>query len=177
MKTTSRISALAFVVLIAACGDSAPTTTTTTVDPNANLRAYVAAVMANEASASELPVEDAEAACVAAATFDEIGAGRFVELGFDPDSATTQAMATFDDAWSDTEWETLIDALFGCLDMEQKLADSLADTGLDEAAIACISEDYFTSGDLRIGMLDRAGGEAARAAQARLQQLFADCGP
>lgn len=179
----------ALLVVVAACGgDTAatttsssttttapPTTTTTTVDPNADLRAYVTEVMATEASPSEIPIDDDEAACISAATFDTIGADRFVEVGFAADSSPVQAMATFDDIWTDREWTTLIDGLFGCTDMQQKLTDTFVATGATVAEAECVSKGYYDSGELRNGLLDREEGETAEAALTYLAQLLQEC--
>ena len=182
----------AFSLVVAACGDSTPTTTapapttsstttttttsttTTTAGPATDLKAYVAAVMATEDSADEVPIEDAEGACIADRTFDEFGAERFIEVGFDAESATTQPMSTFDDAWNDDEWETLVDSLFACADMKQKLTDSMTEAGLDDAAATCVGERYAT-GQLRAGMLDRDQGAAAEAALAELTTIVTEC--
>ncbi len=186
----TRAGVVALLVVVSACGggDAAtttgsptttttrpPTTTTTTVDPNADLRAYVTAVMATEASPSEVPIDDDEAACISDATFDAVGAARFVEVGFAADSSPVQAMATFDDTWTDAEWATLIDGLFGCADMQQKLADSFLESGASQTVAECVSKGYFESGELRNGMLDRAEGEVALAALAYLGQLIEEC--
>ena len=138
----------ATLMMVTACGgDTTPeepaTTvaedTTTTADPNAELRAYVATVMATEAGADEFDISEAEGACVTDATFDTIGAERFVGVGFDVTSSPTQAMTTFDDEWTEDEWSTLVNNLIECTDIEARFVELLVSDGMDAEAAACLA--------------------------------------
>ena len=138
----------ATLMIVAACGgdttpeDPATTVaeaTTTTADPNAELRAYVATVMATEADAGELDITEAEGMCVTDATFDTIGADRFLEVGFDPTSNPAQAMTTFDDEWTEGEWSTLVNNLIECTDIESRFAELLTADGIEPEAAACLA--------------------------------------
>jgi len=170
VKSRLTIAIAVLIALLAGCSGSAGS-------DGDDLQGYVAAVMATQLDDSEVPVTDGEGRCIAGRTFDEIGPDRFLELGFDSDSVTPQAMSSFDELWADAEWELLIDALFNCVDMEKRLQESIgADQDIDDDAAACIAEGYFESGYLRITMLQRdQAGPEVEDAFAELADLFQRC--
>lgn len=179
MRTTTAALCL-FLVAVACGGDEAVPVTTTpaaaTALPPSSFQGYVASVMATEGAADEIDIDATAGACIAARTFDAIGEDRFLEIGFDPAILPPPPIATFDDAWTDREWQLIIDAVFACIDVEALFVETLVDEGMNTEVAACLGARYNTEGYLRTGLGTR--GELSNEeieAIAALSVLFEEC--
>lgn len=117
--------------------DAAPAPTTGsrapgTGAPERNLAAALADDILNDGS----PMTDdpAEARCVADAIVDGVGEERLRELGMTPDDVGD--MDDYD--FTEGEFNTIVDALFGCVDVRATLATSLG-AGLPPEQTDCIA--------------------------------------
>ncbi len=182
-------------IVVASCGGDSSTTTTTaapttttptttvapttteppaTVDPAALLDAVVATID-NESSPDELQLDADEARCIGEATFDEIGADRWVELGVTADGEV-QPFSAIEDIFTEAEWTVMVDGLFRCVDVAAKASDSLVLGGIERDVAECAIEQLAETEALRDLIQSRDPEDpAGQAAFGELQFALTDC--
>lgn len=93
------------------------------------------------------PMDEEQAYCFAESFVDEIGLERILALGFAADEGTDPFTGG---ALSDAEQEAFLDTFFSCMDIGTLFASGLpTDVELDDATIACISEEIEGDATMR----------------------------
>jgi hypothetical protein len=86
--------------------------------------------------ADGLSYDSEEALCVATSSYDSLGSDRLAELG-----VTVESPDLLDARVTETEAASLVDGLYGCLDVNQMIITQVTATGLPESAAQCIIDD------------------------------------
>lgn len=141
------IGAITIAFVAASCGGDA--------DPSDPLAAELAPVLAAD---PDLALTDDEASCTANGIVGELDDAS-IETLLESDGLALGELAGPDEAIA------AFDAYLDCVDVEQKMVDSLLDDGTDEATARCIAES-FGEDDLRtiLGASALPGGAVDEAA-------------
>lgn len=132
MKKTLKIVAVAasLVILASACGDDGGGSVASADDPL--VQAIVDDVMADGDGVTS---ERAEAECFVGGVVGSLGKDRLAELG-----VTESNVPGLDEiAWTEQEANTLVDRLFGCMDLTDNFIEQMDLGDIDESQRDCVS--------------------------------------
>ncbi len=139
------IPLLALALVMAACGDddTGGEGTTTTGGDGAELVAALRTQISEDSGSGGFVVNDEQAGCFAVGLIDEFGAGTMAD-------AIGGEFSDFMGSISSAERRTVIDIMFGCVDLAEGLAAELgADGAISLDSARCISEAMLASDDFR----------------------------
>lgn len=124
-------------LIIAACGDDDSSGNGGGSDSRDEIVAGLrSAITESQGPASEedpFAIDDAEALCFASELVDDLGADRMA-------NAITQDFEVFMAEATSQERRQVVDAMLGCIDVRDALADELGASGISADSAACVSD-------------------------------------